>query len=94
MREGRNPVLSDTQFERFPPAIAREVRRAMPLVPHSVHERLLTFADEALALSSSAASELLKNCPFVTSRAGPAGLESWCQEGLEILRKSELSGKA
>ena len=94
MREGRDAVLSDTELEGFPPAIAHEFRRAMPLVPRSVHEHLLTFAEEVLALSTSAASELLKNCSFVTGRAGPAGLVSWCQDGLEILRKSEQSGIA
>ncbi len=64
----------------------------MPLVPRPIHQQLLTLTGKVLALSGPAASEFLRNCPFVTRRAGPAGLESWCQEGLEILRQSEQSG--
>ncbi len=92
MRESRDSILSEQEPGRFPPAIASGLRKAMPLVPRPIHQRLLTLTGEILALSDSAASEFLRNCPFVTRRAGPAGLESWCLEGLETLRRSEQSG--
>ena len=92
MRENRNAILSEQELDRLPPAIAGKFRNAMPLVPRPIHQRLLTLTGEVLALSDSAASEFLRNCPFVTRRAGPAGLESWCQKGLEVLRQNEQSG--
>lgn len=92
MRESRDSILSEQELDRFPPAIASGLRKAMPLVPRPLHQRLLTLTGEVLALSDSAASEFLRNCPFVTRRAGPAGLESWCLEGLEALRQNEQSG--
>ena len=92
MRESKDSILSEQEPGRFPPAVASELRKAMPLVPHPIHQQLLTLTGKVLALSGPAASEFIRNCPFVTSRTGAAGLESWCQEGLEVLRQNEQSG--
>ncbi|UCB42758.1 MAG: hypothetical protein JSV77_09945, partial [Dehalococcoidales bacterium] len=92
MTDDRDTISIEQTLENFPPTIADELRAVMRLVPRSVHIRLLDLAEEALGLSSPAVSEFLRTCPFVIERAGPAGLESWCQEGLELLRKSEGSG--
>jgi len=92
MSESRNPVLLNRDLEKLPPAIANRFRQAMPLVPRSMHQRLLTLTGEVLTLSDPAASEFLKSCSFVVRRAGITGLESWCQEGLGILQINEQSG--
>ena len=92
MRESRDSILFEQELGRLPPAIASRLRKAMPLVPHPMHQRLLTLTGAVLALSDSAVSEFLRNCSFVARRAGPAGLESWCLEGLEVLRQNEQSG--
>jgi nitric oxide reductase NorD protein len=91
MRESRDSILREQEPGRFPPAIVSELRRVMPLVPRPIHQQLLTLTGKVLALSSPAASEFLRNCPFVTHRAGPDGLDRWCLEGLEILQQSEQS---
>ena len=92
MRECIDPVLLDRELEKLPPAVANGFRKAMAMVPQSMHRRLLALTSEVLTLSGPAASEFLKNCSFIISRAGIAGLESWCEDGLGILQKSEQSG--
>ena len=84
--------MTDQSLEGFPPLIINELQAVLPLVPPSMHERLLELTGEASSLSGAAAVEFLRYCPFVTDRAGPTGLESWFREGLELLRKSEQSG--
>jgi nitric oxide reductase NorD protein len=64
----------------------------MPQIPPSMHALVLDLTEETIPLSCAAAVEFLRNCPFVTERVKPAGLESWFREGLELLRKSEQSG--
>jgi len=92
MRESKDPISLDRELEKFPPAVAGGFRKAMPVVPHAMHRRLLLLTGDVYTLSSPAASEFLKNCSFVVSRAGLAGLETWCEDGLGILRQSEQSG--
>ncbi len=92
MRESKDPISLDRELEKFPPAVAGGFRKVMPVVPHAMHRRLLLLTGDVYTLSSPAASEFLKNCSFVVSRAGLAGLETWCEDGLGILRQSEQSG--
>jgi nitric oxide reductase NorD protein len=92
MTDKRDTILIDRTLEQLPTTIADKLRAVMPLVPGSVHNRLIDLVGEVCSLSCPAALEFLKSCPFVTNRVGPAGLESWFQEGLESLRKSEQSG--
>ncbi|HEY32748.1 MAG TPA: VWA domain-containing protein [Dehalococcoidia bacterium] len=92
MTDNRDTISVKQALESFPPTIADEFRAVIRLVPAAVHNRLLELTEEALRISSPAASEFLRTCPFVIERAGPTGLEPWCQEGLELLRKSEGSG--
>ena len=92
MADKRDTILTDQILEKFPLPIADKLRAVMPLVPSSVCNRLMNLVEEVLSLSPPAALEFLKSCPFVIDRVGPVGLESWSQEGLESLRKSEDSG--
>jgi hypothetical protein len=94
MTDSKTGFISDEHLSRLPPLAAAELRRAAPLLPESFHSRLLCLAEEISPLSSEAACEFLKCCSFVASRAGLEGLESWCQEGLDVLRTSEISGIA
>jgi hypothetical protein len=84
--------LIDRSLEGFPPLIINEMQAMMPQIPPSMHALVLDLTEEMVPLSCAAAVEFLRNCPFVTGRVRPAGLESWFREGLELLRKSEQSG--
>ena len=80
--------------EGFPAEMLHQLRQAVPAVRGSVHERIVALTGEVLTLSTPAASEFVRNCSFVLGRTGTSGLEQWCREGLEILRRSEQSGIA
>ena len=84
--------MIDRSLEGFPPLIINELQAMMPQIPPSMHALVLDLTEETVPLSCDAAVEFLRNCPFVTERVKPAGLESWFREGLELLRKSEQSG--
>jgi hypothetical protein len=84
--------LINRSLEGFPPLIINELQAVMPQIPPSMHELVLDLTGEAIPLSCEAAVEFLRNCPFVTGRVKPAGLELWFREGLELLQKSEQSG--
>lgn len=78
----------------LPLAVAAEFDRVSPALPRSLHDDLLAMAAEVASLSHDAASAFLRTCPFVFDRIGDTGLASWCDEGLDVLRKSEQGGVA